>query len=334
MARYLLTGGAGFIGSHLANRLSLMGKKVSILDAMRCYAHPPAAETRAVDRHCRHALIASSELLHEDIANRERLLRVLERLQPDCIVHLAANPILSSAERDPVGCRTDILETTRALVEAVRLSGGVRRFVHLSSSMVYGDFEDGLAAEDAPVAPVNAYGRLKLESEDLVVSILSDTSTDWSIVRPMAVYGAGDFYRRVIPLFCAQAEAGEQLSLRAGADMRIDFTHVEDVVDGLIRVAMEPAARGRIFNISCGEARSLLDLAGILQAHFPRLRYELLQDRDVRRPSRGALNIDKARRLLGYSPNVRLEDGIAAYLSHLASGNAGPSRSRLAGEVA
>lgn len=317
MAKFLVTGGAGFIGSLLSSRLLHSGHEVAALDVFRPYAFPIGPKIRKTDRIYRDGLKHSVNIFELDLLDRPNLLRVLEEFRPDCIIHLAANPIVSSAELDLVHCRGDIVDSTRTLLDAVRMAGHVRKFVHVSSSMVYGDFEDGQASEQAAADPVNVYGRLKLESEQCVMAVLAGSDTRWSIVRPMAVYGPGDFYPRVIPLLCSQALAGHPLTIRASADMRIDFSHIDDIVDGLVRVSTNPASDGEIFNISCGEARSLLELVDILRRHFPGLRCEISADRSVRRPVRGALDIGKARRMLGYRPGISLEEGVAGVLRHM-----------------
>src|SRR3546814_3258071 len=99
----------------------------------------------------------------------------------------------------------------------------------------------------------------------------------------MAVYGAGDFYRRVIPVFCAQALVGDPLTIKASADVLIDFSYVEDIAKGLTLAALEPAAAGETFNLAYGQARSLHDVFLALKRHFPQLRYEVIASTEIGR---------------------------------------------------
>jgi nucleoside-diphosphate-sugar epimerase len=183
--------------------------------------------------------------------------------------------------------------------------------------MVYGNFHEERANEMSATEPVNAYGRMKLAAEAIAQNLGARGAVDVVIVRPMAVYGPGDHYDRVVPKFCSQCLAGDPLVVRTGADSLIDFSYVGDIVEGLISAATEPAAAGEIFNLSYGEARTVFDLVSVLQTHFPDLRYDIAPALGPARPNRGALDISKAKRLLGYRPTTALDAGIAHCIRHL-----------------
>lgn len=313
----LVTGGAGFIGSHLVHALCGHGWNVTALDVQREYAWPCDRADILDHLALRQALLAGRDIARIDLVDTRRVVELLTRQQPDLVVHLAANPLVSAADSDPVSCRRDIVLSTESLLEAIRISGLSLRLVHVSSSMVYGDFDADRIDEAAATEPVNAYGRMKLEAEDLVRRHAALTGLETVIVRPMAVYGAGDIYRRVINNFCSQAASGRPIGLQADPATRIDFTHIEDATDFLIRAATAPAAAGETFNLSFGQARSLAEAVEILRSHFPGLRCENIPCEGPRRPQRGTLDIGKARQLLDYRPRFALEDGIALYLDFL-----------------
>jgi nucleoside-diphosphate-sugar epimerase len=251
-----------------------------------------------------------------DLLDRLRLTSFFAKHQPNIVINLAANPIVSSADREPDACERDIVESTRNLVSAVNNAGSVQRMVQVSSSMVYGNFFGMLAAETRQASPINAYGRMKLAAEDLVRELGARGLIETVIVRPMAVYGPGDAYTRVIAVFCAQAVAGRPLTVRATADTSIDFSYVEDVVEGLMRTAFEPAAAGETFNLSYGQAHTLLDVIAALRLQVKDLRYEVIPVTDSR-PSRGALDTTKARNILGFEASVSLEMGLGRCIEFL-----------------
>lgn len=290
-----------------------MGLDVIVLDALRPYASP----RRQLDRELRRALLVGAEIQQSDLLDVDQTIACITEHQPSMVVNLAADPIISSADRDPLRCEHDIVESTRSLVQAVAATGSVRRLVQVSSSMVYGDFKHGHADEASPTEPVNAYGRMKLAAETLVRGLGAGGEVEIVIVRPMAVYGPGDSYDRVIPTFCAQSIADMSLTLRTTADALIDFSYVEDIAEGLALAVTRPGAAGETFNLSYGQARSLLDVVAVLQRHFPGLRYDVLPAVGPARPRRGALDISKAKRLLGYRPMTDLESGIDRCIAFL-----------------
>jgi len=316
MTKILVTGGAGFIGAYLCSRLQALGHYVVVLDALRPYAWPDEPEY-ARERSLRSALILGAQFEEIDLLDPKAVEACLIRHAPEVVVHLAANAILSSAERDPARCQADIVSSTANLLDAMRRTGIASRLVHTSSSMVYGNFASDRVGEDQLVAPINAYGRMKAVAEQMSREQAAAAGFEITVVRPIAVYGPGDFCRRVITRFCAQALAGEMLILNESPDQLMDFTFVEDEADGIARAALRPEAAGQTFNIARGEARSLLDVITALMRHVPELRYQVTRSPDVNRPKRGALDISKACGLLGYKPRVGLEEGVERCLAFL-----------------
>lgn len=308
--KILLTGGAGFIGSHTAHLMFTCGVDVSIVDAFRPYSRPAVGSGGSRDLVFRESLIAGLPTDAIDLNDTPALMRILDKLRPEVVVNLAAHPLVGTAEEAPELCRRDIIESVSSLCRAVENAPSVRRLVHISSSMVYGNFQSERIDENHPTEPVNAYGRFKLEAERIVRTMAGRTGRDIVIVRPMAVYGLGDFYQRLIPIFATRALAGVPLSVDASSDHRIDFSYVEDIAEGLLLAATLPDAAGHTFNMTSGAAHSLLELVELLKSYVPDLVYELTPPTGPKRPSRGALDISKARAVLGYRPRTPLERGL------------------------
>ncbi|MCJ7734997.1 MAG: NAD-dependent epimerase/dehydratase family protein, partial [Anaerolineales bacterium] len=198
--------------------------------------------------------------------------------------------------------------------EVLRDVDFVDRFVYISSSMIYGDFEEIPAPEDHPKRPKDIYGGTKYAGEVLTETYSRRYGIPYSIVRPSAVYGPYDVNRRVSQIFIENALLGKPITLYGGGYQALDFTYVEDIADGIIKVMFHEKAVGNAFNITYGHGYTLREFADILSTHIKDLDVRVVEEEDVFRPKRGALSIQKARDLVGYDPQVSLEEGIKRYL--------------------
>jgi nucleoside-diphosphate-sugar epimerase len=196
----------------------------------------------------------------------------------------------------------------------------VDRFVYTSSSMVYGDFKFYSANEEHPKNPKDIYGGTKLAGEVLTQAFSRRFGIEYTIIRPSAVYGPTDVNRRVSQIFMERARDGRELALHGGGATKLDFTYVKDTAHGFCLAALAEDARNEVFNITRGEARSLLAFAEILKATFPNLAMRI-EAHESHRPKRGTLDISKARELLGFHPRYSLEDGLAETLDYVLNGN-------------
>jgi len=169
--------------------------------------------------------------------------------------------------------------------------------------------------EEHPTKPKELYGTMKLAGEIILKGLGDFYQVPYSIVRPSAVYGPTDMNRRVSQIFIEKAIRNEVINVQ-GKDEKLDFTYVKDIARGFVLAAISPNSNGQIFNITSGNARTLLDFVNCLKVHFPKLSFKI-EDRDEFRPKRGTLNIDKAKSLLNYSPTYTLEKGVAEYVEFL-----------------
>ena len=321
--RIALLGGAGFIGHNLALSLKARGAEVEVVDGLEVnhlvhYAALPASEPNR-DLYIK-ILLQRLELLSEaDIPLRRQdardyhgLSRVLNEFQPDTIVQLAAVAHANRSNKDPFSTFDHSLRTLENALDWSR-EQDLERFVFLSSSMVYGNFRTPEVAEDHPLDPIGIYGALKLAGEKLVIAYNQVFSIPYTILRPSALYGPRCVSRRVGQAFIESALVGNNLRVDGEGDEKLDFTYIDDVVDGIAAAITHDGARNEIFNMTAGKGRSLRDLVTLVQEHFPQIDVEYVE-RDALRPFRGTLSMDKARLLMDHIPRVELEDGLARYV--------------------
>jgi nucleoside-diphosphate-sugar epimerase len=190
----------------------------------------------------------------------------------------------------------------------------VSRVVYISSSMVYGDFYDQVE-EDYNCRPIGQYSILKLTGEDIVKDYHRRGAFDYAIIRPSAVYGPLDVEDRVVAKFMLTAMRGGVLRVN-GARETLDFTYVDDTADGIVAAATLESASNDTYNITKSRSVSLLEAAEMIVKIVGNGTIEC-RDKDADFPSRGALNINKARTVLGYNPQVDVEEGFENYFNWL-----------------
>jgi UDP-glucose 4-epimerase len=189
----------------------------------------------------------------------------------------------------------------------------VDRFFYISSSMVYGDFTDDVR-EDAVCNPIGQYGIMKLAGEWLVKDY-QRRGVDYTIFRPSAVYGPLDVEDRVISKFLLTALRGQTLKVN-GPEETLDFTFVDDAADGIVSACITDTTRNKTYNITKSHSKTLL-AAAELAVKLTGKGSILIQERDIDFPSRGALNIDAARKDFGFDPKVDIDEGFQLYLDWL-----------------
>ena len=322
METILITGGAGFLGSHVARQLVGMGYRVVIYDSFVQYVSPlESAYQAAMDDRFKD-LLDQVTVIRGDTANKADLRRCVVAYRPNRIIHLAALPIADLSNVHSEEARNTIVYGTVNVLETIRDVEFVERFVYASSSMVYGDFQYAPADEEHPKSPKDIYGGSKLAGEIMTQSFARRFDIPYTIVRPSALYGPTDVNLRVSQIFLENALAGRELILHNGGTSRLDFTYVTDAAEGVVLATFASAAENEVFNITRGEGRSLIEYVEILKDHFPDLQ-TIEQPADVVRPERGALDISKARKLLGYEPKVALEEGLQLYVDYVRGGMIG-----------
>lgn len=311
--RILVTGGMGLIGHNVVSRLEDLDYEVLIIDNMTNYGIIPQDEIDYLIRE-RRKKISSVCQLH-DIINRGAIEHIFDVFEPEIVIHLASFPRQKVVNSDPALGSRIILEGLLNLCEASK-KHNISKFVYISSSMVYGDFNDGVT-EDAVCNPQGQYGIMKLAGEWLVKDYSRKNDFTHVIIRPSAIYGPLDVNDRVVSKFMLSAMQGGNLNVN-GPEEALDFTYVDDAADGIVAAAISDNTHNKTYNLSKSHSRTLLETANIA-VKIAGSGHINIRNRDLNFPKRGALNIDAARRDFGFDPKVEVEEGFQIYYEWLSN---------------
>ena len=311
----LVTGGLGLIGHNVVKRLQDQGHQVSIMDTQTNYGIIPQAEINyLIGERITHLDLTG--YYNSDICDSETVDKIFNIEQPEIVIHMASFPRQKVVNSNPAWGSRVMSEGLLNLLEASK-NYDVRKFVYISSSMVYGDFTDQVT-EDAICNPQGQYGIMKLAGEWLVKDYARRADiTSYTIIRPSAVYGPLDVEDRVIAKFMLTAMKGGVLNVN-GAGETLDFTYVEDAADGIVGAALSDNTDNKTYNITKSHSRTLLDAANLAVKLAGKGTINV-RDKDADFPSRGALNIDAARKDFGYDPKVDVEEGFQKYYDWLSN---------------
>lgn len=310
--KILVTGGLGLIGHNVVLKLRQQNHNTVIVDTRTNYGIIPQSE---IDYLMQKRLnkLGNPLTYRTDITDASSIDFVIHKEKPDVIIHCASFPRQKVVNADPAAGSRVMSEGLINLLESAR-SASVRRFVYLSSSMVYGDFKD-YVTEDAQCQPQGQYGIMKLAGEWLVKDYAAKTGMEYVILRPSAVYGPLDVEDRVVAKFMLAAMRDSTLRVN-GASETLDFTFVDDAADGVVAAATQSNAGNDTYNITKSHSVSLLQAAEMIIELVGKGRIQV-GERDKDFPSRGALDITKARLKLGYNPKVDVAEGFEHYYNWL-----------------
>jgi nucleoside-diphosphate-sugar epimerase len=321
----VLIGGAGFIGHNLALHLKSKGADVSIIDGMQVnnllslvdnvdkVPHPDLFTAVVLER-IKLLKDAQVKLYVQDARDYHAITRLLNNIDPQVIIQLAAVSHANRSNKDPYSTFDHSFRTLENSLDWARGgSSKVEQFIFFSSSMVYGHFKSEQVDEESRCEPLGIYGALKYGSEKIVIGYNQVFDLPYTIIRPSALYGQRCISRRVGQIFIENALFGEDIVMTDNGRERLDFTYIDDLVDGITKCIENKNALNQVFNLTYGKACSVADMAEIIKENFPdvKIRYE---ERDKLMPQRGTLNVDKARDLIGYVPKWSLSKGYPRYI--------------------
>jgi len=307
--RAFITGGAGFIGHNVIRLLENQGVECFGVDSRTNYGFVPQDELDYLIRE-RFKRIRATPLAG-DIRAAEDMRSRIGIFNCDTVIHLASFPRQKVVSQNP-SVASEVMSTGLINLLEAAAKHKIKRFVYISSSMVYGDFETDVT-EDAACDPIGQYGIMKYMGEKLVEDYARQYGFESVIIRPSAVYGELDVEDRVVSKFMLGAMRGETLKVK-GAGEVLDFTYVEDAAMGIVQATLSKNSANKIYNITrSAERQYTLKDAAELAISIAGKGNILIQDRDLNFPKRGRLNIDRATKDFGYSPTVNVEEGFRRY---------------------
>jgi len=299
VTRVLVTGGAGFIGSHLIRDLLARGDEVRVLDN---FSTGNRANLEGLD----------VEVVEGELRSYERVHNAVRGVE--VVFHLGALGSVPRSVQDPLTSSAVNIEGTLNVLLAAR-DEGVRRVVYSSSSSVYGTRRELPVSEDQPADPLSPYGVAKLAAERFCVSFSRVyESFQTVVVRYFNVFGPRQSpfsqYAAVIPLFITAIAGGNPVRIEGDGEQRRDFTYVSNVVDGTIRAAEAEGANGQIFNVAASSPVSVNQVADAIGTILGKpVRKEAAPARagDIRD---SWADVRRAREVLGWEPSVGFEEGL------------------------
>jgi nucleoside-diphosphate-sugar epimerase len=306
MAKVLVTGGAGFIGSNLVRGLLEGGDEVRILDN---FSTGNRANLDGLD----------VEIVEGELRSYERVHNAVRRT--DVVYHLGALGSVPRSVQDPLTSSAVNVEGTLNVLLAAR-DEGVRRVVFSSSTSVYGSSRQLPTTEESPPDPISPYGVAKLAAERYCISFSRVYESFESVVlRYFNVFGErqspSSQYAAVVPLFVTAIAGGRPIDVHGDGEQSRDFTHVGNIVDATIRAGATEGASGEIFNIAAGSSVSvntLADLIGTILGRPVEKRHLPPRAGDIRN---SWADLSKAERVLGYRPQIGLEEGLRRTIEFL-----------------
>ena len=308
-AHVLVTGGAGFIGSHLTRRLLERGERVTVLDDFNDFYSPALKHSNVLpflDR-------PDYQLVQGDIRNAALVDGLFQREHFDAVVHLAARAGVRPSLKEPILYEEVNCIGTLRLLEAAR-HFGPKNFVFASSSSVYGINEKVPFAESDPVdLPISPYATTKRAGELLCFNYSHLYELRCSCLRFFTVYGPSQRPEMAIAKFTDLLARGRAVPLYGDGNTRRDYTYIDDIIDGIV-AAMEVAPRFEIFNLGGSETTRLIDLVHWIAEDLEvEARLELLPEQPGDVPITYA-DVAKARVMLDYEPKVPIREGVRRYV--------------------
>jgi nucleoside-diphosphate-sugar epimerase len=299
MASYLVTGGAGFIGSHLVEELVRRGHRVRVVDSLI------TGKRRNLDH------VSGVEFVEGDLADMTVAARAVDGMTH--VLHQAALPSVPRSVMDPVTSNRANIDASVNVLVAAR-DAGVQRLVYAGSSSAYGNTPTLPKHEEMPTNPLSPYALQKLVAEQYAQLFTRLYGFETVTIRYFNVFGPrqdpGSPYSGVISLFATALLEGRQPVIYGDGEQTRDFTYVANVVDGVLRAAEAPGVSGHVINVATGNRISLnLLLRAMNEIVGTKLQpiYQETRAGDVRDSQ---ADISKAKKLLGYAPIVSLEEGL------------------------
>jgi nucleoside-diphosphate-sugar epimerase len=306
----LITGGAGFLGSHLVQALARRGDRVIAYDNF--FAGIPQNLAKCPD---------NVKMINGDILDLSFLIRTMMADKINKVIHTAALVSFAPSIEKPALTAKINIEGTINILEASRILG-IKRILDISSEEVYGEFQYEPADENHPQLPKMPYAITKMTAEKYEEFFANFFGLDIITIRTSWVYGVGLPRARPPKIFIENGLKGIPTTLEFGAEHRIDHTYIDDFVQGVLMAFDAIAPQSRIYNIASGEGHTYLEMARYVEEIIPGSKISvgpgLIKFSDnLDAPQKGALDIRRAQKELGYKPRYGLFEGLKKYTDQL-----------------
>ena len=319
--KILIVGGCGFIGHNLALELKKVGHEPYVVDSLAINNINSIEDTEFENKELYTSILKKRIQLLKD---NKIFLKVLDardyhatsscyaEFDPDIIIHLAAVSHANKSNKDPKSTFDHSLRTLENTLDFAK-----RKKIHtiyLSSSMVYGEFNNKKVSEDHICKPIGIYGTLKLAGELMLKAYKQVFETPYTIIRPSALYGERCVSRRVGQIFIENALQDKEIAVNGTGEDKLDFTYIDDLVSGIKLICENESAKNETFNITYGHGRRINDLLEIKKSEFPKISVSY-KEREKFMPERGTLDTTKAKKLLNFKSIYPIEQGYVKYIS-------------------
>lgn len=305
----MVTGGAGFIGSHLVDRIIRdKPERIVVVDNFFLGKHrnlEPAIKT-----------FGNIKIYYQDAGHYGKMKNIMDIEGIDVVFNLAVVPLLTSHELPKITCE-DNINITLSVLELLR-EGKYKTLIHCSSSEAYGTAESVPMSESHPLNPTTPYAASKAASDLLAQSYENTFGLDISIVRPFNNYGPrqNEFsYAGVIPITIERIMSGMKPVIHGDGLQTRDYIYVSDTVEAMLQICQTKSTRGKVVNIATGREITILDMIKAISMELDytgEFEYQPARLADVRR-HRGDITL--ARKLMGFEPATKFTDGIAQTVS-------------------
>tara|TARA_B100000989_G_scaffold282554_1_gene247707 strand:+ start:500 stop:1492 length:993 start_codon:yes stop_codon:yes gene_type:complete len=318
--KILLTGGNGFIGHNLAIYLKNKGHEVTILDSLSINNLLSFTDNEIINQKLYRSILNERiNLLNFNKINLQVIdardyhvySNIYSSLSPDIVIHLAAVSHANKSNKDPHSTFDHSLRTLENTLDVCRVNK--THVIYLSSSMVYGNFTSGIVSEETPCNPIGIYGTLKYSGELMVKAYNQVFDLPYTIIRPSALYGERCVSRRVSQIFIENLVSKKQITINGDGEDKLDFTYIEDFIDGIEKCCTNQNAKNQTFNLTFGNSRQIIDLIKILKSNFENVEV-VKKPREEFMPERGTLDISKAKKLINFQPQNPIEIGYQKYI--------------------
>lgn len=311
MSTLLVTGGAGFIGSHLCERLLNDGAKVICLDNFDSF-YDPNIKIKNVERMGK-KFPDQFELVTGDIRNLDHLNEIFQKNRIDFVIHLAARAGVRPSIAEPLLYQDVNIRGTVVLLEACK-ANGIKNFVFASSSSVYGENQRvPFTEEDLDIKPISPYGATKRAGELLCYSYHHLYGMNIACLRIFTAYGPRQRPEMAIHKFIRLIDQGEKIPMFGDGSTRRDYTYIDDLIEGILGVIRHHKGF-EVYNLGESQTTSLIELIKLIEGAFwKKANIEMLEPQpgDV---SATYADISKAKRMLNYQPKVKMEEGIKRFV--------------------